>query len=372
MQVPFIDLGRIVGKVKASVLADWQGALDRCEFVGGPSVGAMEKNMEAALGVANFTACSNGTDALVVALKALGIGPNMRVAMPNMTFWAPYEAAVVCGAEPILIDMDPADLQMSYEKFVEAHERFRFDAAIFVHLFGYTSAALDTIRRFADQRDIVLIEDGAQCFGVEFQGEPVLSDALIGTMSFYPAKVVGASGDAGGIACKDIKLAEKIRSLINHGRAGHYTYDYVGFNARLGAMQAMYLIRMLEQLPDLLASRRQAERFYQDFFADYPELCRVYQAPKGVISNGYLNVMTAPHKSGDEVIKGLTHLGVSAARTYPQTLAEQVPARKALRASDLHVSEEFSKRVFNLPLFAGITPEECEYAAQSLIKVLRA
>ena len=372
MQVPFVDLSRIVKKVKPDVMRDWEECLDHCAFVGGPSVPKLEKKLEGFLNVGNFVTCGSGTDALIIALRAMGLGAGMRVAVPNMTFWAPYEAIVQMGAEPVLIDIDPDDLQLDFEEFKEAHDRFHLDGAILVHLFGWTSQKLYEFRQFCRKHDIVLIEDGAQAFGVELEGESVLSGAQLGTMSFYPAKVLGASGDAGGITTQDIKLAEKIRALCNHGRAGHYTYDFVGFNSRLGALQARFLMRVLDEMTGVLEERRAAEAFYQKFFSDYPDLCRVYQAPAGVTSNGYLNVLRVYGKSGDELVSGLVKEGIGAARTYPQTLDMQPPAKKALKSSDLRHSIEFSKNVINLPLFSGITIEECEIAAKALLKIMKA
>jgi UDP-2-acetamido-2-deoxy-ribo-hexuluronate aminotransferase len=371
MQVPFIDLGRLVDKVKVDVQRDWQECLDATEFVGGPSVAKLERQLEEDLSVNSLTSCSSGTDALTIALRALGIGQGMRVAMPNMTFWAPYEAVVQVGAEPILIDSDPDDLQMCFDEFQEAHERFRFDAAILVHLFGWGSSQLAAYRAFCGENHIILIEDGAQCFGARYDGEPLIANATVGTLSFYPAKVLGASGDAGAITANDIKVGDRIRALCNHGRAGHYTYDYVGFNSRLGALQARFLLRVLDLMPEILASRRRAEAFYQEFFRDHEDLCRVYRCPEGMTSNGYLSVLTMKRTTGDEVVRELSKLGIGAARTYPQTLNLQPPARKAIKASDLRISREFSQKVVNLPLFSFITIEECQAAAEALLKVLR-
>ena len=370
MHVPFINLNRLVDQVKDEVLLDWQECLDNTEFVGGPSVDKLEKNLQDELDVSSFVACSNGTDALVVALKALGVKAGSRVALPNMTFWAPYEAIVQVGAEPVLVDIDPDDLQMSFSEFKDAHERFGFDAAILVHLFGWSSRFVREYRAYCQEKNILLIEDGAQCYGVELSGEPLLAKATVGTLSFYPAKVLGASGDAGGITASDIKLGDKIRALCNHGRAGHYTYDYVGFNARLGSLQAKFLLRVLEKMPEVLTSRRQAEAFYQEFFAAHQDLCHIYRAPEGQKTNGYLNVLTAHGHSGDDLVRELSKRGIGAARTYPQCLNEQPPAAKALRASDLAVSRQFSSKVINLPLFAGITLEECQASANALLDIL--
>lgn len=371
MRVPFIDLSRSVEKIKDRVTASWTHVLDQTEFVGGPTVQKLEKSLEKKLGVDHFIACSNGTDALVVALQALGVGPGMRVAVPNMTFWAPYEAIVLLGAIPVLVDINPNDLQMSLAEFKDGHKKFHFDAAVLVHLFGWASAELEEYRSFCQQESIILLEDGAQCFGVELNNESVYAGATLATVSFYPAKVFGGAGDGGGVMTQDPTLAEKVRALCNHGRAGHYTYDYVGWNARMGGLNAHYLVHMLDEIDGFIASRRKAEEFYQNYFSDYPDLVRVVKAPDSIRSNGYLSVLESKNKSGDQLAAGLMELGIGCARTYPQTLCQQPPAFKALRTSDLRHSQAFAQRVVNLPLFAGITEDECLSSAQALLGILK-
>lgn len=366
MRVPFIDLKRSVDPIRSQVLADWTACLDNCEFVGGPGVQKLEKALMQSMDCRHVVTCANGTDALVIGLQALGIKPGMKVAVPNMTFWAPFEAIVQVGATPILVDINPDDLQMDFEEFKQGHERFRFDAAILVHLFGWTSTVLQEFRRYCRSEGIQLLEDGAQSYGVQFEGQSVYTDAQLSTISFYPAKVLGAAGDAGAIMSPDPKVAEKVRALCNHGRAGHYTYDYVGWNSRMSGAQAHFLLRMLDQVDDLIASRRAAEEYYYSYFSQLSKHCRVFRAPSGVTGNGYLIVIESLQKTGDELAALLRDYKIGCARTYPQTLCEQVPAQQALRTSDLRHSQRFSRMVINLPLFAGIRPEECQMAAESL------
>lgn len=366
MRVPFIDLKRSVEPIRTQVLADWTACLDNCEFVGGPGVQKLEKALMQSLDCRHVVSCANGTDALVIGLQALGIKAGMKVALPNMTFWAPFEAIVQVGATPVLVDIDPDDLQMSFSEFRAGHEKYRFDAAILVHLFGWTSTVLQEFRSYCKSEGIKLLEDGAQSYGVTFQGQSVYTEALLSTISFYPAKVLGAAGDAGAIMSPDPKVAEMVRALCNHGRAGHYTYDFVGWNSRMSGTQAHFLLRMLEQVDGLIASRLEAERFYYDYFAQLQKHCRVFRAPKGVQGNGYLIVIESLGKTGDELAALLRDYRIGCARTYPQTLCEQAPAQNALRTSDLRHSQRFSRMVINLPLFAGITREECQIAAESL------
>lgn len=368
--VPFIDLSRSVKLIRERVLQSWTDALDECGFVGGPAVQKLERQLEQKLKVPHFIACSNGTDALVVALQGIGIKPGMKVAMPNMTFWAPYEAIVQIGAVPVLVDIDPNDLQMCFQEFCKGHEEFKFDAAILPHLFGWCSSKLKDYRDYCQEQNIDLIEDGAQCFGVEVGGESVYSQAQVSTISFYPAKVLGGAGDGGGVMTKDPVLAEKIRALCNHGRAGHYTYDYVGWNNRMSGTNAHYMLHMLDIIDELVDQRRAAEKFYIEYFSDYSDRVKVFSSPEGVLGNGYLCTIQSLEKTGDELAAGLKNLGIGCARTYPQTICQQPPAQKALRTSDLQVSQEFSKMVINLPLFAGITEEECLASAKALQSLL--
>ncbi len=372
MRVPFIDLKRSIEPVRDQILADWTHCLDNCEFVGGPGVQKLEKSLMQKLAAEHVVTCANGTDALVIGLQALGIKAGMKVAVPNMTFWAPFEAIVQIGAIPVLVDIDPVDLQMDFAEFRAGHEKFGFDGAILVHLFGWTSALLPEFRQYCREHGIALLEDGAQSFGVSFQGESVYSKAEIATTSFYPAKVLGAGGDAGAIMVRDPKTAELVRAFCNHGRAGHYTYDYVGWNSRLSGVQAHFLLRMLSQVDELIASRRKAEDFYINFFSEYTQHCIVHQAPKAVQGNGYLIVLESLHKTGDELAAALKDAGIGCARTYPQTLGEQGPALQALRTSDLSHSHRLSRMVINLPLFAGITEAECKISAEALLQAFRA
>src|SRR5262249_9901474 len=190
---------RLGARVRAQVARAVTGCLDRCEFVGGPRVSALEKKLASVLGVPNVVSCANGTDALIVGLQALGVKRGSKVALPNLTFWATFEAVVALGATPVLIDVDPDDLQMSLAALKSAHDAHRFDTAMLVHLYGWASAQLKEIRAFCKERNIALLEDGAQCFGVEAFGRPVLADATVATLSFYPAKVVGGAMDGGAV-----------------------------------------------------------------------------------------------------------------------------------------------------------------------------
>jgi dTDP-4-amino-4,6-dideoxygalactose transaminase len=372
MQVPFVDLSRLVARVRGDVLAAWADCLDAGSFVGGPGVTALETKLAVALGVPRVVACANGTDALIVALQTAGVRRGMKVALPNLTFWATFEAVAQLGAVPVLIDVDPDDLQMSLGELRSANDAHGIDAAVFVHLYGWTSARLRELRSFCKERAIALVEDGAQSFGVEAFGEPLLAGAESATLSFYPAKVVGGAMDGGAVTMHDEEREKTVRSLCNHGRADHYSYAHVGWNSRMGGLQAAFLSRVLDELPAILRSRRETAAFYRERLREDARI-RVYGPPCGVVENGYLNVLTVEGWSGASVANALEAAGIGAARTYPEPLDAQPPARAAgaIAHGELRCSRQFCERVVNLPLFFGIREDEREAAARALLGAVR-
>lgn len=379
--IPFVDLSRLAQRVRADVLREWENCLDRCEFVGGRHVAEFEIELAKALGVPHAVACANGTDALVLGLQALGVKPGSKVALPNLTFWATFEAVVQLGATPVLVDIDPDDLQLSLDELRKAHDATGFDAAILVHLYGWTSAQLEGIRLFCREREIPLLEDGAQAFGVIVGGAPVLAGATIATMSFYPAKVLGGAMDGGAVLTQSRERAELVRTLANHGRAGHYKHSHVGWNSRMSAMQAVYLRAMLETRVYILASRRRAAGWYRGRLFSQGEMAarllamkylRSYGPPPGVQENGYLSVLATTEP--DRVVRMLAQRGIRAGRVYPRTIAEQPAARSTsgvIVAGDMKHSTRFCREVINLPLFYGIRDDEQERVVAALKEALR-
>jgi UDP-2-acetamido-2-deoxy-ribo-hexuluronate aminotransferase len=370
MQVPFIDLSRLTREIAPAVLKDWEKAIAHSEFVGGQPVQLFEARLAQLLGARHVVACASGTDALMIALAARGVRRGDRVAIPNCTFWATYEAVVQVGAEPVLLDIDPEDLQLSFPALVEAHSRFGLRAAILVHAFGWATARLEEFRAFCDAQQISLIEDAAQAFGVEHAGASIFRDAQIATLSFYPAKVIGGSQDGGALLTNDERLAAQLRSLANHGRRDHFSYDRVGWNSRLGAPNAYFLLRVLERADSILDCRRRTAAYYRSELADVPGLTLV-GPPRGVRENGYLSVALSS-LSPSALVQGLASRGVACGRVWPETIDAQKPALNALRLEPLEHSREFAKRVFNLPLFYGITDVERRIVVQQLRAVLSA
>jgi UDP-2-acetamido-2-deoxy-ribo-hexuluronate aminotransferase len=364
-RVPFIDITRFNATLREAVLADWAGVYDRAEFVGGQKVRELEDRLVGRLGAAHAVACANGTDALIVGLQSLGVARGDLVAIPNLTFWATYEAVVAIGAVPVLVDVSAADLQMDFDGFCKAFAEYRFRAAILVHLYGWCSGRLAEFRDFCATRDVLLLEDGAQAFGTEAAGHSIFAGAQAATLSFYPAKVLGGVLDGGAILARDKHVADRARSLCNHGRAAHYSYAEAGWNSRMGGLQASFLLHALDRVDAGIESRRAALDRYRSAVAGCDGVTW-HDAPAGVRTNGYLAVACHARATGDDMVARLRAKGVECGRVYPETVDSQQPAASAVHATSLDVSREFCRRVFNPPLFHGITAEECAHVIRAM------
>lgn len=372
--IPFVDLGPYVDLVAGvtednawGLRAGMQEFLKAHEFLGGgPTTWAFEVALAQKLDAKHAIACANGTDALQLALRACGVERGHRVAMPNTTFWATFEAIVNVGATPVLLDIDDSDYQLDFDELARAHRARRFSAVVLPHLFGWCSARLDEIRTFCSHERLTLIEDGAQAFGVKYDGESVFKDAEIATLSFHPAKVVGGIGDGGAVLCKSARTAARIRALANHGRSAHFEHAVVGWNSRMDAIQAAWLLRALAVSNKVIEERRRLVRLHG--FPNGPYVV----PPMRTDDNGYLQLNMLRGRDPYVVQQRLHELGVEGRRIYPITIADQ-PGAKGIGVpiGPLHVSREFAEHAFCLPLYYGMTDAEVELCADRLSVVLR-
>ncbi|MEM9553395.1 MAG: aminotransferase class I/II-fold pyridoxal phosphate-dependent enzyme [Acidobacteriota bacterium] len=365
MAVPFIDLQRF----EDGFLERWaERAAEiaaNTRFVGGPDAVALEAELAERADVAEVVGCANGTDALQLALRAVGVGPGDTVVIPDATFWATFEAPVNVGARVVTVDVDPDDLQMSFDLFREAVERHRPKAAILVHLYGWGSARLDEFRAYCREHEVPLIEDGAQAIDVTWQGASIFRDAHIATVSFYPAKVLGSCGDAGAVYCSSPELATTVRQLGNHGRTGHYEHGLVGWNSRLGGFDASFLRLSLEYLDRRIASRRRAVARYREALAD--STIRLVAPPAGYDENGYLAVTLHDPEARPRVEDALRARGIGFGVVYPGAMSKQPAAAEHLvdRVGG-EVADRLCRGVLNPPLFAYITDDEVDEVVAAL------
>jgi dTDP-4-amino-4,6-dideoxygalactose transaminase len=363
MSVPFIDLKRL----EPGLLDRWtekvRNLSENTAFIGGPEIAQLESALKSQNEVGDAVSCGNGTDALQLALRAVGVGRGDTVLLPDFTFWATFEAVVNVGADPVTVDIDPAELQMDFDLFCQAVDQYKPKAAMLVHLYGWASSRLADFRKFCKERGVILVEDGAQAYGATFRGESIYRDAEISTISFYPAKVLGAAGEAGAVLTSNPEYAGRLRSLANHGRSEHYSYGHVGWNSRMDAFQAAYLNLALEHLPARLDSRRKSNTYYREAFAGSAHRC--VAPPADFVENGYLNVMIYEPARRDRLTAVLKEKGIGFGIVYPEPMSGQAGAQTYIKAA---VGGEHARlagqSVLSLPLFPYMTEAELAEVVQ--------
>lgn len=367
--VKFIDLTKTVALVEEQSYEAWREVLSSKGFIHGKNTAQVEEKLAARLGVRHAICCANGTDALVMALMAAGIGKDDWVAVPNLTFWASAEAPALLGCNIVLIDVGP-DLHLDADALKAAAKAHPLKACVLANLFGWAATALDDIRAFCAAEGIALIEDDAQAFGVEVNGTSVFANAQVSTLSFYPAKVIGGCMDGGAVMTNDDALAKRLRSIANHGRAEHYSYAHVGMNSRMAELNAAYLTRLLDHADTILDGRREAFAAYQARLSDVPGLT-FHGVPAGQTGNGYLTMLTHDTLSGDDMVAKLKARGIFCGRVYPETMDMQPPGQAWTRFGDLARSRALSRALFSLPLYYGIEPAAVQHVCDTLIDVLK-
>lgn len=364
-QVPFITLNRFENGFRENFLNGVTELFDKTQFIGGPQVEKLEETLTKKTGSKYVIGCANGTDAIQIALRTVGIEKDDSVLVPDMTFWATFEAVVNVGGNPITVDVNRNTCHWDLDTFQQAIEQFNPKAAIMVHLYGWASPDTMAIRAYAKEKGVLLIEDGAQCFGTKVDGESVLGTALISTTSFYPAKVLGASGDAGAVFTNDENLATKARTLINHGRTSHYSHGLIGWNSRIGAYESLFLNESLKHIDARLDSRRKAVQYYKENLQNLP--LKVYTSSENVDENGYCAVAMIEPNLRPALQEVLKAANIGNAVIYPGAMSNQEAAPKYLRGKiDYGNADYISKAVVNLPCFAYITEEELAYVVQTI------
>lgn len=359
MAVPFIDILRFEPGFKEQIIESVTDMITRGQFVGGPVVEQCELALAAYTKARHVVGCANGTDALQVALRAAGIGKNDGVLVPDMTFWATYEAVVNVGATPYTVDVERETLHLSLAAVQEAVERFKPRALMIVHLYGWAAPETEAIRRYCREQKITLIEDCAQAIGVKLNGESLIAGAEIATTSFYPAKVLGASGDAGALFFQDADQAKRARQLVNHGRTDHYEYGLVGWNSRLGAYEANYVLHGLKHLDERIESRRNVVKHYESKIKN--PLVQIQRPAESVWQNGYLSVGLIEPAERVRLIEHLKQHEIGFGTVYPGAMSEQSGARESLGGKISHGHAQWiSQAVINLPCFAYMAEAEIE------------
>lgn len=349
--VPFIDiaaqrkrLGKSIDDAVAKVLA-------HCQFIMGPEVRQLEADLSAFCGARHTISCSNGTDALIMAQMATGIGPGDAVFCPSFTFCATAESVVCVGASPVFVDVDEKTFNMdlaSLERAIEDAKRagLKLKAIIPVDLFGQP-ADLDAIAAVAKREGMIVISDAAQSFGATYKGKRVGTQALVTTTSFFPAKPLGCYGDGGAVFTDDDKVAEALRSIRVHGQgADKYDNVRIGMTGRLDTIQAAVLIEKLKIFQDEIEARNRIAARYAEGLKD------VAIVPQ--VASGYGSVWaqyTIRVEKRDALAAVLSTRGVPTAIYYPKPLHRQEPYKRyPVAGNGLPVTDKLAAEVISLPM----------------------
>jgi dTDP-4-amino-4,6-dideoxygalactose transaminase len=368
MKVPLLDVRRQNLPIEAELAGAFQRVLKSGQFILGREVEEFETAAAALAGVKFAIGVSSGTDAILVALMALGIGPGDEVICPSFTFFATAGCIARVGARPVFADSCPECFNIN-PACIEPLVTNRTKAIIPVHLFGQ-AADLKPILEFARTRGLAVIEDAAQAFCAEYRGKPVGSFGDFGTISFFPSKNLGALGDAGLVVTNDPELAEKARLLRNHGAEQRYFHRMVGGNFRLDALQAALLSVKLPYLAEYTALRQRHAAAYNHALAQGTgrravELVLPVNHPdRDHIANQYtLRVRRTAEWRGaenprDALRRFLEERGIASAIYYPLPLHKQECFQSFGPYPPLPVAEALAEEVISLPVFPELTPAE--------------
>ena len=376
MKVPILDLTRQYRTIKAEIDTAIQRVLESGRFILGPEVEAFEGEIAEYLGVKHAIGVASGTDALLLSLKALGIGPGDGVIVPSFTFFATAGVVANVGATPVFADIDPQTFNISTENVKDLLYRhpssithhaspITIRAIIPVHLYGQP-ADMDEIMRLAKEYDLYVIEDAAQAIGAEYKGRKVGTIGHLGCFSFFPTKNLGAYGDGGLVVTNFDELAERVRMLRVHGSKPKYYHHLVGTNSRLDAFQAAILRAKLPHLDEWTAARQKIAARYDEFLRDVSGIGLPFRTPDRThIFHQYtIRVLNGRR---DTLQKHLREQGVGVQVYYPLPLHLQPCFRHlGYKEGDLPESERASREVLSLPMFPELTEEEQDYVVQAI------
>lgn len=366
-KINMVDLQGQYQKIKSEIDAEIGEVLDSAWFIKGPKVAAFEQDLATYLGVKHVIGCANGTDALQVAMMALGLEPGDEVIVPAFTYVATAEVIALLRLTPIMIDVDPNSFN-STAAIIEAAITPKTKAIVPVHLYGQ-SADMEGIMEVAQKHNLYVIEDNAQAIGSNYtfkNGKVQKSGTIghIGCTSFFPSKNLGCYGDGGAIFTNDDDLNDKIRMVANHGQAKKYHHSVIGVNSRLDAIQAAVLKVKLKYLDDYAAARQLVATAYDTAFADISEITtparmsystHVFHQYTMKIANGKRDALKAY----------LAEKGIPSMIYYPIPLYNQIAFAPFYQGKEpLPTTEALCKEVISLPIHTEMDQATLNYICQ--------
>jgi len=351
--IPLVDLTAQYHSIKEEIDAAVLSTLESGHFILGPAVTRFEESIASYLGMNFAIGLASGTDALVLALRALNIGAGDEVIIPAYTFFATAGTVMSVGAKPVFVDIDPQCYQINVSKIEDAITS-NTKAIIPVHLYGHP-AEMNPILEIAREHGLKVIEDNAQGFGAEYLGKKTGSFGDIGCLSFFPTKNLGAFGDAGMVVTNDPALAERMRMLRTHGWKKKYYSEEVGYNSRLDTLQAAILQAKLPHVDSWNEKRREISRRYSEQLAPLGVVVPVeHEWAKHVY---HLYIIRLAKR--DELQAFLKQKGIASDVYYPLPPHLSVPCRKfGYKAGDFPHAELASHETLALPLYPELTQSQ--------------
>jgi UDP-2-acetamido-2-deoxy-ribo-hexuluronate aminotransferase len=360
----FIDLKTQYRKLKQDIDARIQAVLDHGQYILGPEVAELEGQLALRTGAKHCLTCSSGTDALLLALMALGVGPGDEVVTSPFTFFATGEMIALLGAIPVFVDIDPETYNIDPAR-IESAITSRTKAIMPISLYGQC-ADFDAINEIAAKHRIPVIEDAAQSFGGTYKGRESCNLSTIGCTSFFPSKPLGCYGDGGACFTNDDALAGRMMELRNHGQAQRYHHTSIGINGRLDTIQAAVLLGKLQVFNEELEARQRAAGAYRTLLGD--------SVRTPMVRDGYTSAYaqyTIEVEDRDAVQKTLQEAGIPTAVHYPVPLHRQpVFAAMNLPEGSFPLSERAGKRVLSLPMHPYLEQEQMERIAGAVREVV--
>jgi dTDP-4-amino-4,6-dideoxygalactose transaminase len=362
MKVPFLDLKAQYATIKDEIAAALQQVLDNTAFAGGPFVAAFEKDFAVYCGTKHAVGVGNGTEALWMALIALGVGAGDEVITVPDTFIATAEAISFCGAKPVFVDVDEKTYNMDPVK-LEAAITPKTKAVIPVHLFGQM-CDMDPIIEIARKHKLFVIEDASQSHGAEYKGKRAGSIGDVGCFSFYPGKNLGAYGEAGAVVTSNDALADKMKMLRDHGSAKKYYHTYLGFNCRMDGFQGAVLSVKLKYIDKWNEARRTNAGLYTQALA----------GAKGVITpteaawaKHVFHVYAIRVANPGALISALGEKEIGTNIHYPLPVhLQEAYASLGLGKGSFPVAERCAAEFVSLPMFPELTPEQIAFVATEI------
>jgi dTDP-4-amino-4,6-dideoxygalactose transaminase len=364
--IPMLDLKAEYALFEPALTDALLGVLQSTQFILGPQMQALERELAQYCGTRHGVAVANGTDAIHLALRALDIGPGHEVIAPSFTFIGTAEPISYTGATPVFVDVEPDTFNIDVAALERAFTP-RTRAVVAVHLFGQC-ADLDRLKSLCDRRGVPLVEDCAQAIGADWGGQRCGSVGAAGCFSFYPSKNLGAYGDGGMIVTSDAKLAEEMRVLRNHGSRERYHHHVIGYNCRLDEMQAAILRVKLAHLDRLNGLRREKAQGYNRRLQG-SGVATPHEHGRGLHVYHQYTIKSAKR---DAIKAALDAARIGSMIYYPIPLHRQEIYQPSCEGLRLPHSEQVAAQVLSLPMFPMLTDAQMDRVCEAVVRAATA